>query len=101
QSDHEADNVLGAHKRCPARTAIVKRMNETTVTSTKIRSATSGPSARFPGPRLLSDYRAHKQPNRLHAFNTRSGPIFTGFLHETNSVYFGEQGVSNLEDADG
>jgi hypothetical protein len=41
--DHEAHSVLGAHRRCPARTAMVKTANENTVIKTKIKSATSEP----------------------------------------------------------
>lgn len=63
---------------------MVRTTNDSTVTKRNIRSATSGP-LRDSVPRLQSDNRAHKPPSRLHAFNTRSGPIFTGFLHKTDS----------------
>ena len=76
--DHKAHSVLGAHRRCPARTVSVKITNASTVTKTMIKSATSDPYSGQHACYLTSV--PGKPPSRIYASHTRSGPILTASL---------------------
>ena len=55
----------------------------------------------IPSPRLLFDYRAYKQPNRLHTFNTRVDRFSRDFYMGPAAATFEKHGVSNFQDTDG
>ena len=89
-SDHQAHSVLGTHRRCPARTASVKITNASTVTSTKIRSATSGPWLDLdPTPDIRQ-----RGPGTRQAFFTR--PI-RGAAQNSRYFYAGHRRYSSAQ----